>query len=56
MRSLLEHHADPSLKDNEGDTALLIASDRGDVNTVSLLLSFGADLSYKDSNGDNALT
>lgn len=42
-------------RNKNGDTSLIIASDKGNLEAVKLLLECGADLSLKDANGDNAL-
>jgi len=61
MTSLLECNADISFTNNEGDTALIIASDKGNLEAVRLLLNniesdeMKSLLSYKDSHGNNSL-
>eukprot|EP00833_Pecoramyces_ruminatium_P015971 jgi/Orpsp1_1/1190003/evm.model.d7180000076047.1 len=42
-------------RDKNGDTALIIASDKGNLEAVRWLLEYKADLTLKDANGDNAL-
>jgi len=42
-------------RNKNGETALIIASDKGNLEAVRWLLEYKADLTLKDSNGDNAL-
>ena len=42
MALLLKHGADPNLADDDGRTALMIASQHGDGSSVKLLLAAGA--------------
>ena len=46
---------DVNMKDNDGKTALMYAVDRGDYNTVKLLLDNGADVNMKYNYGRTAL-
>jgi len=46
---------DINKRNENGDTALIMASDNGNLNAVKWLLECNADLSIKDANGDNAL-
>ncbi len=46
---------DINARNKNGDTALIIASENGNLNAVRTLLSYDADLSLKGANGDNAL-
>jgi ankyrin repeat protein len=53
MKILLEHGADPNLRNNEGATALIWAAD--DAAKVKLLLAAGADVTPKTKHGGTAL-
>ena len=55
MRVLLEHGADVNVVDGHGNTALMIAAGRGDVQCISLLLKSGADPQVKNKRGKTAL-
>ena len=46
MRILIEAGADLNIQNNEGFTALLKASNRGDFDSVRMLIRAGADLDY----------
>ncbi|ORY20496.1 ankyrin, partial [Neocallimastix californiae] len=46
---------DINARNESGDTALMIASDNGNLDLVRWLLSYEEDLSLKDVHGDNAL-
>lgn len=53
---LLARGADPSLANNDGKTALLIALEyRGGIDTIRALLDKGADPNAKDNNGSTAV-
>ena len=51
IQLLLHHHADPSAKDNYGNTPLHSSAGAGDNHTVALLLEQGADVSAKNCYG-----
>jgi ankyrin repeat protein len=64
MRLLLDHGADVDLKDNDGNTALLVSAGAGPyspagavytTNPVKLLLELGANIQARNNNGDTAL-
>ncbi|OUM61479.1 hypothetical protein PIROE2DRAFT_62487 [Piromyces sp. E2] len=38
-----------------GDTALIIASENGNLDVINLLFEYNIDLTFKDANGNNAL-
>lgn len=55
---LLEQGADPNAKDKMGWSALMLASERGDEDTLPIvksLIKAGADINYKDDKGNTAL-
>ena len=51
IQLLLHHHADPSAKDNYGNTPLHSSAGAGDNHTVALLIEQGADVSAKNCYG-----
>ena len=53
---LLANGADPNLKNNQGETALMIASARGRLDVVALLVAHGAEARKLDLRGDTAIT
>ena len=57
MKILLEHGADPNIKDNRGRAALILAFVMGniDVEDISCLLNSGADVNTQDDEGLTAL-
>ncbi|KAI1326816.1 hypothetical protein F5Y16DRAFT_218338 [Xylariaceae sp. FL0255] len=55
LKILLDAGADINLQDNDGDTALIVASSRGDVEAVEFLLQNGADIMHSSSRNENAL-
>ena len=48
---LLEHGADPNLRQYQGDTALSLAAQVGAVENIRILLSRGADVEARDCDG-----
>ncbi|KAI0120115.1 ankyrin repeat-containing domain protein [Nemania sp. FL0031] len=55
IEQLLAAGADINLTDNEGNTALIIASARGDDDAVKFLLENGADIMHSSPENGNAL-
>ncbi|KAI1503617.1 hypothetical protein F5X99DRAFT_99738 [Biscogniauxia marginata] len=55
LQLLLDAGADINLPDNDGDTALIVASTRGDVEAVTFLLDSGADILHSNKDNENAL-
>jgi|Transcript_21792 ankyrin repeat protein len=55
VQLLLQHHADPSAKDNDGKTPLHSAMGAGDKHAVALLIEKGVDVSAKNSTGHTPL-
>ncbi|RYP49043.1 hypothetical protein DL769_011135 [Monosporascus sp. CRB-8-3] len=55
IRSLLDAGANINLADNDGDTALILASWVGEAEIVQCLLDRGADVLHRDNAGKNAL-
>ena len=53
---LLVNGADPNLKNNQGETALLIAAARGRFDLVQMLVRYGAKARKLDQRGDTAIT
>ena len=51
IRLLLENYADPNIQNNDGDTALIIASGRGSENVCKLLLDFYANIDVANNSG-----
>lgn len=54
-RFLLENGADPNSLCTPGGTRLMVAAYQGDIETIKLLLEYGADITIKDKYGDNAM-
>ena len=52
MRLLLAAGADVDAKNDDGSTALMAASHKGDINVVRLLLDAKADVNIRDRDGD----
>uniref|UniRef100_UPI0026312A47 ankyrin repeat domain-containing protein n=1 Tax=uncultured Brachyspira sp. TaxID=221953 RepID=UPI0026312A47 len=52
---LLDKCADINAKDNDGKTALMLASSNGDLEVVKLLIDKGADVNAKDDYNRTAL-
>ena len=48
-------HVNINSKDKYGSTALHLAVERGDLDSVVVLLTFGADVNATDGNGDSPL-
>jgi len=55
VKLLLAHGANPNAKGQYGQTPLLAAADRHDVEIVEALLAAGADVNAGDAQGDTAL-
>ncbi|KAI0595658.1 hypothetical protein F4775DRAFT_568533 [Biscogniauxia sp. FL1348] len=55
LQVLLDAGADINLPDNDGDTALIVAASRGDVEAVTFLLDSGADILHSSKRDENAL-
>jgi len=53
--SLLKSGADPNIKNNYGNTALILAAEEGQTAIVGSLLKSGADPNIKDNSGSTAL-
>jgi ankyrin repeat protein len=51
---LLDHGADANVRDQFGDTPLIVACAKGHATTAALLLTRGADPSVKDQEGRTA--
>lgn len=56
VSSLLDHGANIDTQDNDGETALMCATSRGEPTLVKLLLEYGADASITNNDGHNALS
>lgn len=54
LQVLLQHGAQMNRVDENGDIALFLAAENGDLDVVKLLLAHGADPGLVDSNGDTA--
>ena len=52
---LIRHGADVNAQESDGNTALIIASEKGDLEMVQLLLSNGVDVEVKNKKGMTAL-
>jgi len=52
---LVNRGADVKVKDNDGNTVLHLAAERGDEVVVHLLLDRGADVKAKDNHGSTVL-
>jgi len=55
IEAMLEHGANPELKDEHGWTPLINAVSRNDLKTVEVLLNHGADPNAKDEEGGSPL-
>lgn len=55
VKALLEHGANPNVRDEDGWTPLIKASTFMKESTVELLLTHGADPTAQDDDGDTAL-
>ncbi|ORY61452.1 ankyrin repeat-containing domain protein [Pseudomassariella vexata] len=55
LRLLLLANADINLADGNGDTALIVAAQRGDQQCVRFLTEEGADVMHSNKSGENAL-
>ena len=55
VKTLLKKGADVKPKDENGETALILASGEGHVDVVKALLDNGADVNAKDKDGRTAL-
>jgi uncharacterized protein len=55
VKMLLDHGADPNVREQGGFTPLHAAAQNGDVETIRALLLGGADLSLKSEDGKTAL-
>ncbi len=55
IQILLEKGAYPDVRDQRGNTPLMVASDRGFIKIVKTLLKHGADPNLKNNAGDTAL-
>ena len=52
---LLKYGADVNAKDQNGNTALLVAAEHANVETITSLLKAGADVYAKDKEGHDVL-
>src|SRR5512142_2111643 len=55
VRMLLDHGADPNVREANGFTPLHAAAQNDDIETIRMLLLGGADLTIKSANGQTAL-
>ena len=55
VQLLLDHHADPNLREQSGFTPLHAAAQNGDVEIIRALLMGGADLTMKSTEGKSAM-
>jgi len=55
FKLLIDKKADVNTKDNSGKSALMWATDTGDIELATMLIRSGADVNAKDENGDTAL-
>ena len=53
--SLIRNGADINAENNHGDTPLMIASQRGNLEIVKELLSYGVDVNVRDNDRNTAL-
>lgn len=54
VEKLLEKNADPNIRDSNGNTPLMWAAKRGNVELAKILLKYKADVSLKDTFGISA--
>lgn len=47
MDLLLDYKSNPNIKDNQGHTPLLIATEKGNLESVKKLIAHGADVNYQ---------
>ena len=55
VRELLDAGVDPNIKDDEGDSALIMATIRSKIDVIRLLLDRGADPNIGDEDGETPL-
>lgn len=55
IETLLKEGADINAKDNDGNTALILAASRCHYETVQLLTKAGCDVNAKNNDGNNAI-
>ncbi len=55
VKMLLDHGADPNVREQNGFTALHVAAQNNDVEIIHLLLLGGADLTLKSTSGKTAM-
>ena len=55
LRRIIKNGIEVNAKDSDGWTPLMIATDRGDIETVKLLIELGADVNLLNSDGESAL-
>jgi len=56
VKVLLDNNADVNMKNEHGNTALIIASETEDSSIVKILLKSKADIHVKNTHGDTALS
>ena len=55
IKLLLDNGANPDEQNKEGQTALMLAAERGHLATAKVLLASGANINIKDNNNNTAL-
>ena len=55
VRELLYNGVDPNIRNYDGETALIYASNNGRIDIVESLLRYGADPNIRNSYGETAL-
>ena len=55
FKELIKYNFPLNAKDNDGDTALILASNQGNIEIVKLLIGAGVDLNIKNNGGGTAL-